>query len=307
MSYKDFSQLNAAVSQCTLDPVVSVINRVNTEMSEMFQMGKSLPVDWARAYAGVMVLKYASDGTPTDVTDTVTVHGSDAPNSLITDVKRRFYDVYDRYEQDISMLNESIPISTIKKVADILPYVDRDTDLDKYLFNIRILTGASNAWFSLVYNEVDGNFHFEITTNQPRFEGVNPDLGLGFAFQRGQNSPAHNVTIVGCYAFNHENWSNDGKRFGQLYVTIDNLAGLHNMICDVDWYWASANASTRSLYSWSGNANSNTRYDMSIVANPTVSSNYNTTDFEFNVSGSADLLIRNSGAVVDLKSAIDNL
>lgn len=100
MSYKSFSNLNTAVSQFSIDPAFTFIQRIRDDLEVMANLAKTLPIDWARSYAGVMVLKYATDGTPSDVTDTVTVNGADAPNSLISDLKRRFYTAYNQYQKD---------------------------------------------------------------------------------------------------------------------------------------------------------------------------------------------------------------
>lgn len=124
MSYKDFSQLNAAVSQYRLDPDANIIRRIVSEIEEMGNIARSLPVDWARAYAGVMVLKYASDGTPTDVTESVTVNGVNAPDSLISDLKRRFYDIYNSYLKDVDEFNRNKLITVDNYIGNALPLAD---------------------------------------------------------------------------------------------------------------------------------------------------------------------------------------
>lgn len=102
MSYKDFSNLNAATSAAVLDPRTNVLKRIFDEDESLVSMAKDIPTSWGRSYSSVMILKYDQNGNPSDVTDTTVPNAPSVPNSLISDLKRRFNNLFLQRRNDQS-------------------------------------------------------------------------------------------------------------------------------------------------------------------------------------------------------------
>lgn len=131
MSYKDFSGLNGAVSQATVNPDTEVLQRVLNYDRQLLSMCKDLPSSWVRNYASVMVLKYdAQTGDPSDVTDSVVANAVSGPDSLISDTIRRFNDIYDQRQKDLDSVTTSVTrhLDFYNVLNYIAPEVGDNTD-----------------------------------------------------------------------------------------------------------------------------------------------------------------------------------
>lgn len=288
MSYKDFSQLNTAVSQFSLDPSLSILRRIDAEITEMANMAKALPIDWARAYAGVMVLKYASDGTPTDVTDSVTLNGVQAPNSLISDIKRRFYTIYNDYKKDLQAFDSLYNVSVGVSMPDLLPTIDFSRDIEFVTLKL-----ATNHNFTIGHDS-DGYYCIFNVTSIPSTV-INDDCRGSFSFVA--SSVAYTIYVNINAKFNNNNRTNisgtvtvtpgSSSSNINLNLTIRNMNGVG--ILDSSVHGSVANGSKQYV-----------SLNTSVSGQDNLLAVYYT-EKPVNIS---DIIMVNNGAVENLKSAI---
>lgn len=300
MSYKDFSQLNAAVSQYRLHPNYAVISRILNEVSEFSSIAKSIPVDWARAYAGVMVLKYASDGTPTDVTDTVTVNGVNAPDSLIADLKRRFYDVYNRYSQDKSLLSRQYPVTFNIKPMVLAPESSGEVLL------MKCPLGSSGKALDVGHSDEGYWFRVNNTEVNPQKFIDNTACFGSFSIKSDPDSNTYRILFNLClkYGTNNRQLTSEcvitlNQDSGHTYSLNHNSALSNLNVGASTWGYYSYLVQTdynekKWIYTWTStniNGSSNMQGDFSTTSN-----------FDLD-----NIFLENDAAISDLKSAIDNL
>lgn len=160
MSYKDFSDLNDALAASSLSPLVETTRRLFNSVETMTSMAKDLPSSWGRSYSGVMVLKYDRDGNPTDVTESGFPHAVDVPNSLISDVQRRFRTEKANYDQICAEVNEGITVDTNIPASTIADQWLKSATNDQILASLQI---APNLYFIIGY--VSNALKYKFTTS----------------------------------------------------------------------------------------------------------------------------------------------
>jgi hypothetical protein len=84
MAYKNFSDLNAALESSRVSARQQLCQRLINLSSQISSLLATLPQEWGDAYANVQVMKYASDGTPSDVTESSFPDNITVPNSIIS-------------------------------------------------------------------------------------------------------------------------------------------------------------------------------------------------------------------------------
>lgn len=291
MSYKSFADLNSAMASFSIDPIYEMFNRIYREIEGMSSLAKSIPVDWARAYAGVMVLKYASDGTPTDVTDTVAVNGIDAPNSLISDLKRRFYTIYDQYVKDKAAFASTYPMSAqiaafdlaqTTQAGDLLAavnlssntYVEIGTTSGSDYITVRTGQAPSipNSIFSIMSGTITGTAKFAV--NWQTISKTNHKWSAVGGVEITIND-SQGFKVTGYYSYIGSNGNNSVSKINMLdYASFDNQVSLAG--------------------SGVSNIHSSSRMNTPVQIN----------DVAFDISS---LIMSNDSAISALKSAIDAL
>lgn len=134
--YPDFSGLNDAVKAASIGARNQALIQALNSLRSIPGIAAKVPGDWARAYAGVMVLKYSQDGTPTDVTPDVTGSGITVPNAVLSKAINDVSDLIDQAEDYRSVWSPSdmeyagkMNMNTLKivpaeSVLAVIPYYD---------------------------------------------------------------------------------------------------------------------------------------------------------------------------------------
>lgn len=178
-NYKDFSSLNQHLAE---NPTPSCFNNLLRFMNlvgnfKTSSQASKLPVDWSRAYAGVMVLKYASDGTPTDVTSDVTGNGLTVPDCEIARVKANADDLMNQIEELSNQLKFPVSSGKLGTFDLSLGLVERPGGFTDVFHVCNLIALPDSRAIVVSYNIATGVLHLELK-NLPYSIGNNVIGGL---------------------------------------------------------------------------------------------------------------------------------
>lgn len=182
--YKDFASLNTSLTNLGQSQNLIRIQTCMAKALNISALASKLPSDWARSYAGVMVLKYDAGGNPTDVTPTVTGSGITIPDSILCKALSDVDSDLNQIKADREVINNAI--GNTPSLNDLFPALMNG----EILFQVGVGSNTGPDYIGVAIDPNGVVYCFGSDSPSQGYPGVNQKCFGSFAETQGTVSGA---------------------------------------------------------------------------------------------------------------------